>query len=227
MYSKKAKKSLVNFVLENKGEELDGVILEMILHNPSVLLVVDEDTGISFFSALVSFGKYQLIYNAIPRLSAGFFEEEKTNKNFNIAFQMDKKGFYPLDRAYILEEGKDKEEIVERIFKTGCCYVGFGAITHFIKKDDVEGLQIIFENNEEYNLRHSNEIIIHWNEFFEKKTFLMIASEFDAINCAKFLIEKIGVKIDLQNEEGETALDIAKLMGNKKITEYLESRIKK
>ncbi|MFA5211083.1 MAG: ankyrin repeat domain-containing protein [Patescibacteria group bacterium] len=226
MYSKKTQQDLVNLLEKLKGEKnIDNIVFSLFEKNLAVLTAVDEKTGVSFFAALVSLGKSWLVCNAIKRLHTEW--DDWTEERFSLAFKMDKSGAYPLDRAYRLNEGKDKEEIIKSIFEKGYGFIGFEAITYFIKKDDSNMLQKIFKNNEDFNLHHLLQLFIPWNELFKEKTFLMTAAEYDAVSCAKFLVEKIGVKIDLKNREGETALDIARLMGNTRVMEYLETQTKR
>lgn len=228
MYSKKAQKELVNLLEKLKGEkDIDNIVFSLFERNPAVLTAIDEKTDVSFFAALVSLGYEWLVYNAIRLLCTQW--DDMTKKNFNLAFQMDKNGAYPLDRAYMLDDQSDRYSIIKQIMEKGNRDIGFAAINHFIKNDKKQELKLIFRQNEEYNRCRAKKSKISFNGFnHEGKTFLMVAAEFDAVKCANYLIaEDLGVQLDLQNKEGESALSIAKMMGSTRVAEYLQRQLKR
>ncbi len=229
MFSKKVQKELVNFLEKLKGEkDIDNIVFSLFERNPAVLTAIDEKTDVSFFAALVSLGHEWLVYNAIRLLYTQW--DDMTEKNFNLAFQMDKNGAYPLDRAYMLDDqSDDRYSIIKQIMEKGHRDIGFAAINHFIKNDKKQELKLIFRQNEDYNRCRAKESKISFNGFnHEGKTFLMTAAEFNAINCAEYLLIQGDhhIEIDLKNKSGDTALSIAKMMGNDRIAQYLERQLK-
>jgi len=167
----------------------------------------ENDDEVSFFAVVVAVGNYDLLCKAYNKLHV--------HQRKNVLNKVDKTGASVLDRAYLLPVVEaDREKIIQFLQKQGAEILGYKALNHFIERGNLSMVEVL--------CRHSTDF-----SAFNKagKTVLMVAAESGQMEIVRYLVEKLGVNPREKDRNGDTAAEMAQIMGHTEVYEYLKKKI--